>query len=572
MKIYTHSKYSYVRVVEIPKDEIKKIDFALCKQPTETLSAFYNRQAEKPDIVCNCGFFGMSDGSTCFNYVSEYKAVHETKLYQWGMGITGDTNLEYGKLKGKQWRDFVSGYPNLIDNGQKVKIDFATELNYKARRTMLGYSNDTIFLVFVESPGLAFTAMQDLMLGLGCQYAINCDGGGSTKALHKGESITKDATNRAVDNVIAVYLKPVATKEETQPDANIKLGSTEILEAYLTKNECYQREQKMVPKGIVVHSTGANNPWLKRYVDLPDELGKNLYGNHWNQYRPGGKQKCVHAFIGKDKNGQIKICHTLPYNYCAWGVGSGSKGSYNFNPAYIQFEICEDGLKDEKYFTEVFDAAAEYCAYLCKEFKLPIENIVSHYEAHLKGYGVGHKDCDHWLAKFGKTMNDFRNDVIKKMGGTVPTPATPKKNIDVTYQAYSKNKWWGKITNYNNTNTNGYSGIEKSPIQALKISLSEGSVQYRAHTKNGKWWSWITDSVGTGTNSYSGVLGQDIDAIQIKLIGDIAKTHNIKYRVSTVDSTGYLDWINGASGTDSTSYAGIMGKSIDKIQMYVEEK
>jgi N-acetylmuramoyl-L-alanine amidase len=52
-----------------------------------------------------------------------------------------------------------------------------------------------------------FSQMQDLMLGLGCKHAINLDGGGSTKMLHNGKSVTTNATNRPVDNVIAVYLK-----------------------------------------------------------------------------------------------------------------------------------------------------------------------------------------------------------------------------------------------------------------------------------------------------------------------------------------------------------------------------
>lgn len=33
MKIYKHSNYSYVNIVEIPKDEIQTIDFDLCAQP-----------------------------------------------------------------------------------------------------------------------------------------------------------------------------------------------------------------------------------------------------------------------------------------------------------------------------------------------------------------------------------------------------------------------------------------------------------------------------------------------------------------------------------------------------------
>ena len=39
-------------------------------------------------------------------------------------------------------------------------------------------------------------------------YALNLDGGGSTKILENGKSITSTLYNRAVDNVIAFYLKP----------------------------------------------------------------------------------------------------------------------------------------------------------------------------------------------------------------------------------------------------------------------------------------------------------------------------------------------------------------------------
>ena len=46
----------------------------------------------------------------------------------------------------------------------------------------------------------------------------------------------------------------------------------------LTNNACYKAGKTITPKGIMVHSTGANNPNLKRYVG-PDDglLGKNQY-------------------------------------------------------------------------------------------------------------------------------------------------------------------------------------------------------------------------------------------------------------------------------------------------------
>lgn len=48
----------------------------------------------------------------------------------------------------------------------------------------------------------------------------------------------------------------------------------------------------------MVHSTGANNPNLKRYAGSDDGLlGKNQYNNHWNQPRPDGRQVCVFMLL-----------------------------------------------------------------------------------------------------------------------------------------------------------------------------------------------------------------------------------------------------------------------------------
>lgn len=187
----------------------------------------------------------------------------------------------------------------------------------------------------------------------------------------------------------------------------------DIIKTYAINNLCYLSAKKMIPKGIVVHSTGANNPYLKRYVDCPEKLGKNAYNNHWNQATPEGRKVCVHAFIGYDKDKNIKVAEILPLDICCWGVGKGSKGSYNYSPAYIQFEICEDGKKDKNYYQKAFSAAAQYCAHLCSKYNIAVDKIVGHCEAHKQGYGSNHADPEHWMKNFGETMNDFRNAVSK---------------------------------------------------------------------------------------------------------------------------------------------------------------
>lgn len=201
-----------------------------------------------------------------------------------------------------------------------------------------------------------------------------------------------------------------------------------------TKSDCYKSARKMTPKGIVVHSTGCNNPKLKRYVQPNDGvIGENLNCNSMNE---PNQDVCVHAIIGKDKNGNVKCYQILPFDYCCWGVGSGSKGSYNYNPAYIQFEMCEDDLNDKVYCKACYDKAVEFCAYICKTYKIPVNNIVSHHEAGQKGMGSEHIDPDNWWKRYGYTMDGFRKDVKAKIDKPVLDKSGYKKRDD-TIGTYS---------------------------------------------------------------------------------------------------------------------------------------
>jgi hypothetical protein len=175
----------------------------------------------------------------------------------------------------------------------------------------------------------------------------------------------------------------------------------------LTNNACFKASRTIKPKGIMVHSTGANNPFLFRYVGPDDgKLGVNLSGNYWNQDKPGGKQVCVHAFIGRLSDGTIATYQTLPWNYRAWHCGSGKKGSGN--DTHISFEICEDNLTNEAYFRKVFKEAMELCVYLCKVYGLTEENIICHSEGYKLGIASNHADVMHWFPKFGESMDSFR--------------------------------------------------------------------------------------------------------------------------------------------------------------------
>ena len=219
----------------------------------------------------------------------------------------------------------------------------------------------------------------------------------------------------------------------------------------MTNSTCYQQTYVMQPVGILWHSTGCNNPTLKRYVQPSendpkyDELialiGKNKYNNdinHLKDYYGGG----LNAWIGKLADGTVATLQTMPWDYRPWGCGKGWAGSCN--NGWIQFEICEDALTDKSYFLAVYEEAIQLSAYLCKVYGfdpcgyIPVGNqqipvITCHAEAHKLGMAHNHGDVLHWFPKYGKNMDTIRADIAEAMKEKPVTPqiVIPENNIIV---------------------------------------------------------------------------------------------------------------------------------------------
>ena len=212
-----------------------------------------------------------------------------------------------------------------------------------------------------------------------------------------------------------------------------------------TNSKCYKKTIKFTPVGILWHSTGANNPNLKRYVQPTNgsanyskditKLGKNTAKNDWNHLQTDAG---VNAFIGKFADGSIGTVQCLPWEYSPWGCGSGSKGSCNKIQlsdknyiGWIQFEICEDDCKNKDYATKVYNEAIELTAYLCKKYNIDpngsvtvkgikIPTITCHNDANKLGFGTAHADINHWFPKLiNKTMSSVRAEVANKINSSV---------------------------------------------------------------------------------------------------------------------------------------------------------
>ena len=262
----------------------------------------------------------------------------------------------------------------------------------------------------------------------------------------------------------------------------------------MTQSTCYKGTSTMTPKGVLWHSTGANNPTLKRYVQPDDNatnkselialIGKNNNGNDWNHIK---RQAGVNCWIGKLADGTVATVQTMPWNYKPWGCGSGSKGSCN--NGWIQFEICEDGLTDKNYFNKVYKEACEITAYLCKMYNIDpkgtvtvngvkVPTILCHADSYDLKMGSNHGDVNHWFSKHGKTMADARDDVADLLAAAEPVaPSASPSSPAPVKQIYRVRKSWDDAK----SQIGAYSVLENA-----RIACDAAGKEYSVYDSTGK--------------------------------------------------------------------------------------
>ena len=246
-----------------------------------------------------------------------------------------------------------------------------------------------------------------------------------------------------------------------------------IKQCIMTNSRCYKETGEDPKTGIIVHCLGANQTYLKRFVQPSDDdpaygtiiedLGKNLNKNDWNHTNV---VKGVHAFIGRNKAGVVEVYQVLPYEKNAWGVAAGKYGSVNYGEnARIQFEVCQDfqtpgSRPKQAYFDLAIPMAIEYCAELCHEFGWDETKIWSHKEAIANGWGTGPRvDIDYWLEFFGKDMNWFRDEVHKRLH---PEEAQEELKVGDKVMLRKDATIWGKKKKFS-------SWVYTSVLYVLKI-------------------------------------------------------------------------------------------------------
>lgn len=286
-----------------------------------------------------------------------------------------------------------------------------------------------------------------------------------------------------------------------------------LIKCYQTHSTWYKGARAgSKPVGVLWHDTAAGNPSIKRYVqpyetdtnynEMIALLGKNKYNNDWNHIE---HEAGLNAWIGLLADGSMATVQAGEWDKHPWGCGGGNKGSCNgyikkdgkttwTNEHWIQFEICDDGYKDEAYFKRAYKEACEFTAYICELYGIDpngtvtyngvtVPTILCHADSYKLGLGGNHGDIYSWFKKFGYDMTNVRKDVAALMGKTTQTeqPAVQfnkgdvvkiKEGVTTYYDGTKMASWVPKSTLY----VRDFKDNNRIVISTLKEGAITGTV------------------------------------------------------------------------------------------------
>lgn len=169
-----------------------KLDFVNKPMTAKTVYNTY-----KPTAFINACLYDMATSTNITNVKDE--TVPDGYLFtSEGIGIANG-KPKWTTIDDTTVQDFIAGSPILVKNG-KISIEWgnkvSTAIQGKAYRSSIGFNDKYIFL-FTSDVAMTLQGLANYMLGQGCKYAINLDGGGSCHLQVGQKTYTKSTRKNA---------------------------------------------------------------------------------------------------------------------------------------------------------------------------------------------------------------------------------------------------------------------------------------------------------------------------------------------------------------------------------------
>lgn len=179
----------------------------------KTMGQWRKGQANPPDYLLNGSLWDKKGAIGTIIREGEQIRSEGNGL---GFGLTDEgRGWAFGGPWDRPWRDYITGTPALIWQGKATggHMPLAADERAKTRRSALCAAGNTLYLA--TGKGLTLAEFTAQLLEYGMYYAINLDGGGSSRLMIGDRAVNAPTDDRRCPNAIAIWLKKNEKQEET---------------------------------------------------------------------------------------------------------------------------------------------------------------------------------------------------------------------------------------------------------------------------------------------------------------------------------------------------------------------
>lgn len=180
-------------------------------QPGLPLKTWMDKQSDKPDILLNCSLY-HSSGKPIGTIIEDGKMVNNAGG-GFGFGTTDGASVGFGGPWAKAWKDYVTGYYGIVQQGKAVSKPWADGyvFDQKLSRIAFGQLQDGRYAVFTDN-GVNIDQMAVQGVQAGFESLCNLDGGGSRALYWLGQWV--HISTRTPYNAIAIWLEKEPKEEK----------------------------------------------------------------------------------------------------------------------------------------------------------------------------------------------------------------------------------------------------------------------------------------------------------------------------------------------------------------------
>lgn len=155
-----------------------------------------------------------------------------------------------------------------------------------------------------------------------------------------------------------------------------------------------------------------------------------------------------------------------------------------------------------------------------------------------------------------------------------PKPENPGAEVHVHYGLHQiGGGWLGEITDFNNSNSDGFAGVPNCAHDMLYARVDRGTLKYRVKTAQDGWLPWVSRGDKNDTvNACAGIFGHAITGVQIYYTTPSGETlKQAWYRSQTTKRAGWLPVCcdDGTSYEQFDGWAGMDGEPLDRLQIKI---